>query len=706
MKLNLHIHIFTSRFARKIFFIFFLCALIPVGGLAVIAYHHVGQQLEEQFRTRLKRSVKSYSLFLYERFLILETEMTLAASHLSKPNQNFSESIENSYLKRLQKRFTAMVLFKTTEGSLSLFGRIGAIESFNEKERSHLQAGKQLVKIVTSSGGQPDLLMITLVESKKPRSGILVAKINPVYLLALDNEYHLPVGIDVLLRDESQKIFHSSFAEDYPITNYFSQKGLDKSSGYFEFDLENDSYLACFRWLFMEPAFLFSGFNITFIQSKTNVFLAIVEFKKIFPQVIILSLLVIIGLSIHFIHTSLEPLEILKEGTRQIAGSNFNHRVAITSRDEFEKLGEAFNQMAVQLKDQFNELETNALITRSVLSSLETQKILDTVISGMTDCFSCESVTIGRVNGEQPDRIQCYVADGQAENRIRRIDCELRPSDIKRFDNSPEFLIIRPNPHQPEYLSTVVSDGIAACLVLPIFLDANLSTIIAMAYRNLDDLNHDRLRARQMANQVAVALSNSKLMEQLDQLNWGTLRALGRTVDAKSAWTAGHSGRVTRLALELADTLIPDRKQRENLHRAGLLHDIGKLGVPVDILDKPGKLSDQEYEIMKAHPQTGARILEPIKEYKVLIPMVLQHHEHFDGKGYPHGLSGNAINFGARILAVADSYDAMISDRPYRDGLPLERVIEILQEESGRQFDPVVVEALINHIYRKASKAA
>jgi len=706
MKLNLGIHIFTSRFARKIFFIFFLCALIPVCGLAVIAYHHVSQQLEEQFRTRLKRSVKSYSLFLFERFMILETEMTLAASHLRKSNRNFSESMENSYLKRLQKRFTAMDLFETTGGSLSLYGRIGAIEPFNEKERSHLQTGKHLVKIVTDSGGQPALLMITLLEPGKHRSGFLVGKINPDNLLALDNEYHLPVGIDLLLRGESQKILHSTLAENFPITDRISPKILDKSSGYFEFDWENESYLACYRWLFMEPFFLISGLNITFIQSKTNAFLEIVEFKKIFPQVIILSLLATIGLSIHFIHMSLEPLEMLKEGTRQIAGSNFNHRVKIASRDEFEKLGQAFNQMADQLKDQFNELETNALITRSVLSSLETPKILDTVISGMTDCFSCEAVAIGLVNDEQPDRIQCYIADGQAETRIRRIDCELLPSEIKRLNNNPESLIIQPSQHRPEYLSTVASDGIAAYLVLPIFIDANLSTIIAMAYRNPAAVIHDRFRARQMANQVAVALSNSKLLEKLDQLNWGTLRALARTVDAKSSWTAGHSGRVTRLALTLADILIPDPKERENLHRACLLHDIGKLGVPVAILDKPSKLTGQEYEIMKAHPQTGARIIEPIKEYEVLIPMVLQHHEHFDGNGYPQGLSGNAINFGARILAVADSYDAMISDRPYRDGLPLERVIEIMQEESGRQFDPVVVEALVYSIDKKAPKAA
>ena len=137
---------------------------------------------------------------------------------------------------RLQKRFTAMVLFKTTEGSLSLYGRIGEIESFNEKERSHLKAGKPLVRIVTNSGGQPDLLMITLLDSRTPRSGFLVGKINPVYLLALNQEYHLPAGIDLLLRDESQKVLHSSFAEYFPITNNFSPKVLDKSSGYFEFD--------------------------------------------------------------------------------------------------------------------------------------------------------------------------------------------------------------------------------------------------------------------------------------------------------------------------------------------------------------------------------------------------------------------------------------------------------------------------------------
>jgi HD-GYP domain-containing protein (c-di-GMP phosphodiesterase class II)/HAMP domain-containing protein len=704
MKLN-H-HIFTSKFARRIFFVFFLCALIPVCGLAVIAYQHVSQQLDEQSQTRLKRTVKTYSLFLYERFLILETEMTLAATHLSKSAGNLSESIEKNFLKRLQNRFNAMVLFNQDGDSSVLFGQIGEIESFNEKENNHLKTGNSLVKNIDNSGGKPDLIMIIRLDPQKPGAGFLVGKINPVYLLALNREYHLPKNTDLLIRDGSQKILYRSFQEDSSLPPNFCQKIVDRSSGYFEFDWQNESYLACFRWIFMEPKFLIPGFNITFIQSETDAFLQMVEFKHIFPQVILLSLLVTVVLSIYFIRKSLEPLRMLKEGTHQIAGNNFNHRVEIASRDEFEELGEAFNQMAVRLNDQFNALETSAHITRSVLSSLETQSILDTVLSRMADCLSCESVAIGLLNKDQPGRIQCYLTGSQAEKGIRKINRKLLPSNLISLHNNQEFLIIEQKQDLPDYLSMLDSDGIGAYLVLPIFLDGNLAAMITLAYRNAAGLNDDRFRGRQMADQVAVALSNSHLVEKLNRLNWGTLKAFARAVDAKSPWTAGHSERVTKFVLKMTDILIPDRKERENLHRAALLHDIGKLGIPVAVLDNPGKLSQKEYETIKTHPQIGARILEPIEAYAAIIPIVLQHHERFDGKGYPNGLSGNAIHLGARILAVADAFDAMRSDRPYRVGMPLERVMGIIQQESGRQFDPVVVEALMNIIYRKESKAA
>jgi putative nucleotidyltransferase with HDIG domain len=324
----------------------------------------------------------------------------------------------------------------------------------------------------------------------------------------------------------------------------------------------------------------------------------------------------------------------------------------------------------------------------------------------MTDCFSCEEVGIGLVDSRQPDTIQCYLADRQAENGIRRFNRKLLTADLISLQNNKEFLIIEANQEVPDYLSILDGDGIGAYLVLPIFLDAKPSAVITLAYRNAAVLNDDRVRGRQLADQVAVALSNSGLVEKLSRLNWGILKTLARAVDAKSSWTAGHSERVTKLALKIADSLNLNRKERENLHRAALLHDIGKLGISSAILNNPGKLDDVEYKTMKTHPQMGARILEPIDEHSAIIPIVSQHHERFDGKGYPAGLSGTSIHLGARILAVADVFDALNSDRPYRKGMPLEKVLGIIQQESGRQFDPVVVEALINALYRKTPKAA
>jgi putative nucleotidyltransferase with HDIG domain len=177
-------------------------------------------------------------------------------------------------------------------------------------------------------------------------------------------------------------------------------------------------------------------------------------------------------------------------------------------------------------------------------------------------------------------------------------------------------------------------------------------------------------------------------------------------VDAKSPSTAGHSERVTVLALKIGQSLELTLQEITVLHRGALLHDIGKIGVPARILDKPGKLTDEEYRIIREHSRLGARILEPVAAYADIIPIVLQHHERFDGKGYPDGLTGENIALGARILAVADVFDALLSDRPYRAGMELNQVLEIVKEEAGRQFDPVVVKALEEVLTLKETERA
>lgn len=218
--------------------------------------------------------------------------------------------------------------------------------------------------------------------------------------------------------------------------------------------------------------------------------------------------------------------------------------------------------------------------------------------------------------------------------------------------------------------------------------------LICFAGDGRDDVTTGDLeQAGHLARQLAVALANAGLLRELKELNMGTLNALARTVDAKSSWTAGHSERVTQLSFQLGKTMGLSMEQLNDMRTAAYLHDIGKIGIPLSILDKPGPLTDDEFDRIRRHPSIGARILDPISAYRRLIPIVEQHHERYDDRGYPHGLAGEAIHPLARIMAVADAYDAMVSDRPYRKGMPLAKVRSIIHEESGRQFDPEVVNA-------------
>jgi putative nucleotidyltransferase with HDIG domain len=184
--------------------------------------------------------------------------------------------------------------------------------------------------------------------------------------------------------------------------------------------------------------------------------------------------------------------------------------------------------------------------------------------------------------------------------------------------------------------------------------------------------------------------------KRLDRLNWGALTALARAIDAKSEWTAGHSERVTKLALKIGRVQGLTQEQLDNLHRAGLLHDIGKIGTPAELIDKSEKLTAEEQKIVNEHPSIGERILEPIEAYAEIIPIVRQHHEWFNGKGYPDGLTGEEIDLCARILAVADVYDALSSERPYRAAMEPDQTLQIIKEGSGSHFDPVVVGAFFS----------
>ncbi len=188
---------------------------------------------------------------------------------------------------------------------------------------------------------------------------------------------------------------------------------------------------------------------------------------------------------------------------------------------------------------------------------------------------------------------------------------------------------------------------------------------------------------------------NVELRENIEQNYLDTLAILISVIEAKDCYTRGHSEMVSKYAFAVALKMGLPAEETEDIRTAGLLHDIGKIAIDREILVKPGTLTADEKKSIETHCDYGVKILRPGAFLRRILPIVHQHHERFDGKGYPQGLKGDEINPGARILAVADSFDAMTSTRAYRSAMPLEKALTEIERGSGTQFDPDVVEAFL-----------
>ncbi len=190
-------------------------------------------------------------------------------------------------------------------------------------------------------------------------------------------------------------------------------------------------------------------------------------------------------------------------------------------------------------------------------------------------------------------------------------------------------------------------------------------------------------------------LVNSELYSQLEELFLSTILALASAVDAKHPYTRGHSERVTRYSVAIGREMELNKEEVKHLRISALLHDVGKIGISEAVLDKSGKLTAEEYEKIKQHPVIGAEIVGKIANSNKIVPGILDHHERYDGKGYPNGKKGDEISLFGRIIAVADTFDAMTSTRSYRKALPFQVAVEEIVYNAGYQFDPKVVKYFV-----------
>ena len=204
-----------------------------------------------------------------------------------------------------------------------------------------------------------------------------------------------------------------------------------------------------------------------------------------------------------------------------------------------------------------------------------------------------------------------------------------------------------------------------------------------------------------LASQASISIENVRLYHNIRDNYLKTIRAFALAVEVKDEYTHGHSENVMKYTVMIAKHLNMPHHEIERIKYAGLLHDIGKIGVSESILNKPGKLTPQEFQEIKKHPELGAKIIADVPFLKSMVPLVLHHHEFFGGGGYPGGIAGEEIPLGARILTVSDAFEAMTSDRPYRKSLPQEVAFNILETQKGIQFDPGIVDAFLTIMREK-----
>ena len=693
--------IINSRLGRRIFFMFIFCAMVPLITLTLLSFTSVTKQLNDQSHRRLMQSTKTYGMSLLERLMFLENNLRIVASDKARgitPQPEVDRLYED-----INERFVGIYHFVDGQGFNSILGTIKNPPKLNSEQYAHILSGKPLLMTRLNSDTLSQIFLVQLVSKQDPNLGYIMGEVNPVPFWGIGHENKLPPLTELYALDKSNRMLISSLAVSTVVMSEKLKQASTHPGRELEFDFEGESYIASYWTVFLKPRYLLPNWTVILCQSESEVLAAAIEFKTLFPHVSILSLFTILLLSIIYIRKSMGPLNALKEGTIRIAKRDFSTPVEVQSKDEFKELATSFNFMSTQLNKQFKALTTRSGIDRAILSSLDKEKIIETLITRIKEFFSCDVTGFALMDPGSGKTSNYYL--NRNDSAIKSVSGEVLPQDIEKFRNHPDYLQCKLDGVIPSYLKPVANNGANSFLVLPVFLNGTVAGVMHLGNKGESAFDSEDVKqARQFADQAAIALSNSSLVEALNEQNWGTLEALARSVDAKSPWTAGHSERVTKLALKIGAVLGLDSEQLELLHKGGLLHDVGKIGVPVTILDKPGKLTDEEFEVIKNHPPLGARILEPIKSFSEIIPFVVQHHERFDGQGYPDGIAGESISLGARILAIADAYDAMISDRPYRKGLPFNRIVSIIKEVSGAQFDPKVVQAflkIVEHTIRK-----
>jgi putative nucleotidyltransferase with HDIG domain len=372
----------------------------------------------------------------------------------------------------------------------------------------------------------------------------------------------------------------------------------------------------------------------------------------------------------------------------------FDYLTKPVSVDDLERtVRRAMEWRRVRLeKERLSEIVALYNISQAFTSTLDTKTAVREIVRVLWQRFAPSSLSLSLFHPED-DKLELLALQGSSKGMVGSTVSLANRSDEEAILQGHK-LLIGPDSCQPSHeASLVLRTNDRPVGILRLIRDNEQPSFGA----------DDRKLLSICASQIAASLDNGRLYQQLKEQNLQTIGALAAAIDARDPYTLGHSEQVMRYAVRLGELLGLEGQRIEHIRYGALLHDIGKIGIRDYILLKPGPLTDEEFAIMRTHPTIGADILRKIKSLRDVIPIIECHHERVDGRGYPNRLNGIQITEEARILAIADAFDAMTSHRAYRKGRRPEEAFEVLLKGRGTHWDANFVEVFIEMIKREGN---
>jgi len=422
--------------------------------------------------------------------------------------------------------------------------------------------------------------------------------------------------------------------------------------------------------------------------------------KRLSQLAVLIIGAVALGLSLLANVSLLLPLRELQRGVKKIADGQLDHRINADREDELGSLAREFNNMTsslkrsyIDLRKRYSQLINLHKISKAVSSERDLDALLHLVLRQSLDLMGAETGSIMLI---EPNGVELAIraAEGLDPETVKNTLVKLGEGISGYVAASGKPLMIQDGVRKARAPG---GKDVKDALCVPLI--ANEKVIGVFNANNKRDAKFDRHDLRfftTLAGQIAASISNAALVENIREAYFNTIKVLAAAIDAKDRYTAGHSERVAKYTVTIARQLGLSPEDLTRIEAAAYLHDIGKIGVPDSVLNKDGPLTNEEHELIKQHPLKAAEILGLINfPWGNVIPGVRGHHERYDGLGYPDGLAGESIPRDARIIAVADAFDAMTSDRPYRKGLDRNTAITELVSGRQKQFDSEAVDAFI-----------